>query len=91
MANKEDTKIALKKKIHMRWTSTQEEIDKTIDYIVDSICAVCANNLTEQIKKEKMNPEELEKYEKELLNSNKLTDEKVQQQMMKEGKLKHEH
>lgn len=59
-----EASIALKKRIHMRWTTTQEEIDKTIDYIIDSICVVCSNNITERIKKEGMNPKELENYEK---------------------------
>ena len=64
MAIDNEASIALKKRIHMRWTSTQEEIDKTIDYIIGSICIQCSNNIKEKIKKEKMNPHELENYEK---------------------------
>ena len=66
MATVEDTKIALKKKIHFQWTSTQEEYEKTIDFIVDTICPVCADTITERIKKDKMSPEERKKYEKDL-------------------------
>jgi len=50
MAIKEEAKTTVKKNVHFQWTSSQEEVDKMIDLLVDSVCNVCAVNITKKIE-----------------------------------------
>ena len=51
MAIKEEAKKTIKKNIHFEWMTKQEEVDKMIDLLVDSVCNVCADNIITKIKK----------------------------------------